>query len=599
MITLKQLKWCNAFSYGTENSIDFTDSKLLQLVGANGNGKSSIALILEEILYNKNSKGIKKGDIINRHISDKYYTISLNFTKNNDEYYITTKRGSTQQVKLYMNGNDISSHTSTGTYKLIEEIIGIDHKTFCQIVCLSDSSSLSFLTSPDTARKKFLIELLNLSKYTKIGDTFKQLASELNKEFTTTEGKVATIKQWIEKYSNIDFTRKELEVVPELLESVVLSANELQITLSNIAKTNKQIVKNNAYIETKNSLQYPVIPSKPTDDIDAYVSAKAISESKIQAANSLIKKMRSLGQQCPTCLQCIDSKVVDSLIEEQTSIITNNTVLVKENSTLIDEYNSRLKCYNSAKAETEQWEKLHQLIDPTLPTEILDEVGLHAELAGLQKQIAIVKDKISSAQNKNLAIKSHNDKLDLIEAQITDMNQDLASGSSKLEELNSKLFRLNVLTKAFSTTGLVAYKIENLAKDLEDISNKYLSELSDGKYLISFQINGSDKLDVVITDNGSDIQMEALSKGETARVNVAVLLAIRKLMQSISDSRINLLFLDETISALDTDGRERLIEVLLAEENLNTVLVSHEFEHPLLEKLMIGKPNNISTIYKE
>jgi ABC-type molybdenum transport system ATPase subunit/photorepair protein PhrA len=67
-------------------------------------------------------------------------------------------------------------------------------------------------------------------------------------------------------------------------------------------------------------------------------------------------------------------------------------------------------------------------------------------------------------------------------------------------------------------------------------------------------------------------------------------------MQSISNSRINLLILDETIEALDVDGKERLIETLIKESDLNTFLVSHGFTHPLLEKVYVVKQNNISHI---
>jgi len=75
-----------------------------------------------------------------------------------------------------------------------------------------------------------------------------------------------------------------------------------------------------------------------------------------------------------------------------------------------------------------------------------------------------------------------------------------------------------------------------------------------------------------------------------------MLLAIRKLMQSLSSSRINLLILDETIEALDVDGKEKLIDTLIKEPGLNTFLVSHGFTHPLLEKLYVVKSNNVSRI---
>ena len=67
-------------------------------------------------------------------------------------------------------------------------------------------------------------------------------------------------------------------------------------------------------------------------------------------------------------------------------------------------------------------------------------------------------------------------------------------------------------------------------------------------------------------------------------------------MSSISKSRINVLFLDEVINVLDEAGREKLVELLLQEENLNTYVVSHGWTHPLLEKIEVIKENNISRL---
>jgi DNA repair exonuclease SbcCD ATPase subunit len=88
----------------------------------------------------------------------------------------------------------------------------------------------------------------------------------------------------------------------------------------------------------------------------------------------------------------------------------------------------------------------------------------------------------------------------------------------------------------------------------------------------------------------------ALSSGELARVNTSTLLAIRKLMSSISTSKINVLFLDEVINVLDDQGKEKLVEVLLQEEDLNTYLVSHGWTHPLLDKIEVIKSSNISRL---
>ena len=72
MIILQKLTWDNCFSYGEGNTLLLDDTTVTQIVGTNGMGKSSIPLIIEEALYNKNSKGIKKADIPNRYVNKGY-----------------------------------------------------------------------------------------------------------------------------------------------------------------------------------------------------------------------------------------------------------------------------------------------------------------------------------------------------------------------------------------------------------------------------------------------------------------------------------------------------------------------------------------------
>ena len=99
MITLKKLQWSNCFSYGEGNELNLNETIVTQLIGTNGAGKSSIPLILEEVLFNKNSKGIKKAEIPNREVN-KGYDISLSFSVNDDEYEIEVVRRGNIKVKL-------------------------------------------------------------------------------------------------------------------------------------------------------------------------------------------------------------------------------------------------------------------------------------------------------------------------------------------------------------------------------------------------------------------------------------------------------------------------------------------------------------------
>lgn len=596
MITIKELRWSNAFSYGEANKLNFVSAPLTQLVGRNGHGKSSIALILEEVLFNKNSKGIKKADILNRYIKDKQYSIELDLEKDGVEYSIKTSRGSTQTVKLFKDARDISAHTATQTYKMIEDIIGIDHKSFSQIVYQSSANSLEFLMAADTARKKFLIEILNLGKYTRAAEVFKEVAQELSKDITSAQSQVNTVKQWLDKYSGFDTTAKPLFPVPQLDEDQIAESKQLSTTLQTIEQTNRKIQQNNTYKQLQSKVKLLPIPGKPVGEVEPLQTEKITLDKTVLDHQAFIKKMTALHGTCPTCLSNIDDNKVSSMIAERKQEIETAKVRLLE-------LDAGIKVLKQAKLEFEQaqeaqqsWEKYHQLIDTALPTETLDKDVLLQQLAELEVSIQDTKKQIQEVERKNNQASAHNAQIELVKKQLVEMQQELETHSGLLHELSERMSIVNVLTKTFSTTGLVAYKIECLVKDLEEITNKYLVDLSDGRFQISFKINSSDKLNVVITDNGRDIEFVALSGGERARVNVATLLAIRKLMQTLSQSRINLLILDETVEALDLDGKEKLVEVLLREEHLNTFLVSHGFSHPLLEKVNVVKRNNISKI---
>lgn len=610
MITLKQLTWSNAFSYGRNNTVNFVNSPLTQLVGKNGHGKSSVALILEEVLFNKNSKSIKKADILNRYIKDKTYAIELTFDKDNNSYEIRSSRGNTQTVKLLKNGVDISGHTATATYKIIEDILGFDHKTFAQIVYQSHASSLEFLTAPDTARKKFLIELLSLGKYTKAAEVFKDVSTELSKEIAAVQSQINTVNTWLNKYTNTNLELKALVQVPELDDSLISESAQINSKITDLETTNKKINQNNTYKAIQANLKIFPIPEEPqesTAEIDSEVSSltkESIELTKsIKDSKAFVDKMAKLNSTCPTCLQSIDSTAINNILQEQKDLRAQAEITLEGINAMLAalasqkaEIQAKKTQWQTAIKAKEDWERYHALIDETLQSELLDKNELESKFELLQSKITILRKAIADAEKHNREAETHNVKVETITKQLVEMQEELEKYSGKLHELSERMAVVNILTKTFSTTGLVAYKIECLVKDLEEITNKYLIDLSDGRFQISFKINASDKLNVVITDNGKDIDIVALSGGERARVNAATLLAIRKLMQSLSSSRINLLILDETVEALDVDGKERLVEVLLREEYLNTFLVSHGFSHPLLEKLHVIKENNISRI---
>ena len=597
MITLKTLKWDNCFSYGKDNSINLNNSTLTQLVGTNGMGKSSIPLIIEEVLYNKNSKGIKKADIQNRFINAGY-NIHLTFAVEDKDYSIDVSRSrGSIKVKLFEGAEDISSHTATNTYKSVEQILGLDFKTFTQLVYQNTNASLQFLTATDANRKKFLIELLNLEDYVAYYDVFRELARTSGQEVAELDGKSKTIIKWLDENKLSDSTILPMIKLPEYSEKDEKDLRDLSIDFENISEKNQKINENNTYKQLLGGIDMGVVQSH-TEAPEPYytlVSDRGEVEGKMKSLRSKIQEYQKLEGQCPTCEQEVDHNFIAQLVVDlRTKLLMSNEDL-REFTEEIDRRKDDEVAYNNYKKEKKEFEDLYSRVDRSLPTEIYNGNDLQEKIATLKKSITHAKSQIQEIATQNEERTKKNTRVQVILEQTAEFEKELEGITDKLSKVEEKAGHIEVLKKAFSTNGLIAYKIENMVKELEDLANDYLAELSDGRFSINFVVT-NDKLNVEVTDEGNIIDITALSSGELTRVNTATLIAIRKLMSSISKSRINVLFLDEVINVLDEQGREKLVEVLLKEEGLNTYIVSHGWTHPLLDKIEVLKTENISRL---
>jgi DNA repair exonuclease SbcCD ATPase subunit len=596
MITLQKLQWSNCFSYGPDNELLLDESAVTQIIGTNGMGKSSIPLIIEEALYNKNSKGIKKADIPNRYLKDGY-KIHLEFTKDTDSYSIDIIRKTSAKVILQKNGEDISSHTATNTYKTVQEIVGVDFKTFSQLVYQNTNASLQFLTATDTNRKKFLIELLQLERYVELFDLFKSASRDLSSAVTFEEAKVATIEKWLHDNKLTDSSilpMLDLEVNTEEDEKEL---QHLTTEIANISEINKKISKNNTFKDLLKSINLAEAQSidvafKQSYDTDQSElgSLKAV----VTGSQRAIQKLGKLEDVCPTCEQSIDSYFKQRLLDEEHERVRSASRKIKNLENRIEEIKESNKQFEYKERTEREWNEVYRSIDDSLPVDSLDKAELDRRLRRIRVQLEDARAQLAKVSKENESRTKRNTRIQVIEEQSAEFSAQLDECLAELKTLRDLFSNLEVLKKAFSTNGLVAYKIENLVKELEELTNHYLAELSDGRFTLGFVVS-NDKLNVQITDNGNVVDILALSSGELARVNTATLIAIRKLMSSISKSRINVLFLDEVINVLDETGREKMVEVLL-EEDLNTYIVSHGWTHPLLSKVEVVKCDNVSKL---
>ena len=604
-ITLSNLQFSNMFSYGKENSLDLNRSRITQLTAPNGSGKSSIAIIIQEILFNKNIKGIKKTDILNRWTKDKQWTGSIEFDIDGASYSVAVQRsGASTKVQLLKCGIDISDHKVLDTYKKIQELLGINFEIFSQLTYQSSVDLLEFLKATDTNRKKFLINLFNLEKYIMIGDKIKIQAQSLDKEFSIQKGELKSVEDFLN--STIVPEKKAFAKVVEVDPTIQQRIGVLEQEVKNYKQTCMKIDKNNMYKDEIAQLTFHSGMRKPEEFqfYDEYQTLKSdliVLKSQIEADEKSLDEI-DLTDICPSCGQKMDVSHLQKLKEElkeksKKDKETYNKAMVKASawSSEITAFNNELRIYNDNQNTIKKFEQLSQLFDKSIPVDYPNIDQINAELDNLKSTYLKQITKAEEDNRYNESIAAHNAKVDALTEQKNEFLIRQKSLKDSILSKSNKINSLNILKKAFSTSGIVAFKLENLTKELEVSINYYLSLLSDGQFQVEFTLD-KEKLNISVINNGISTPIETVSGGEFSRIQTSILLAIRSLLSKLGGSSINLLFLDEITGVLDDEGKDKLIEVLQNENDLNVFLISHDFTHPLIDKISIVKNDNISSI---
>lgn len=598
-ITIHNITFDNMFSYGEGNSLSLDKHAVVQLVGNNGAGKSSIPLILEELLYNKNSKGIKKSEILNRYNGASHYSGSVTFSKGTDEYKLTKVVKSSAKVVLTENGKDISGHTASQTYKLVEEILGLDFKTFSKLVYQSVKSAMDFLEATDANRKKFLMSLLDLEEYAEVLEKVKALDKEESNNYKFHQGRLEAAETFISSLPK-DLSLKEEVAVPDVDdETLVSKAAELRSAYKDqeeIRKRNEERARvHNQKLKLKNvELELEPI-SVPKEDASTLLDR---ARSEIFSIKKELLELSKIHANCPTCGQPIeDHQGVDGKIEKLKASLPKLEKDVVYYSDILSKYSKNeaaQKKFDQYQQEVKRLTDLAKSLGfPEVEAE--DASSLLVEAEALMAEYKKQKSDKEAAEAFNKQVIAHNAKVETLTTKLEEQKKIRAQAAKDLKDSEKALSCIKVLLDAFGPKGIVQYKIESNIKAFEQLINDYLSKLSKGVFAISFSIEDS-KLAINVYQEGIQIDINSASSGEFNMINTATLLAVRTLMAAISKSSINVLFLDEVISVLDEDARTLLIDILLEEKDLNSIAVSHGFSHPLAHTVEVTKENKESCV---
>jgi exonuclease SbcC len=140
------------------------------------------------------------------------------------------------------------------------------------------------------------------------------------------------------------------------------------------------------------------------------------------------------------------------------------------------------------------------------------------------------------------------------------------------------------LAQMFGKNGIQAIIIENAIPELEDEANRILARVSDNAMHLTLETQRdtrsgtvAETLDIKISDALGTRNYELFSGGEAFRINFALRIALSKMLARRAGARLRTLVIDEGFGTQDSQGLERLVEVIRAikDDFAKIIVITH------------------------
>ena len=534
---LKKMSFRNFKSYSNVlTEISFGDTSSLNLiVGENGTGKTSIAECATYLLYGK-LENFTSADIPNRINKAFYGKIELDC----DKHEVIIERGLNPGLfKVQIDGEVIDTAGKLNVQSMLEEnYFKIPYSVFHNILVLEVDEVKTLLSMSAADKRNIIDKICGFTIYNKYKEFAKADMKSIEDKLNANTASIKTIgsnliqyERQIEEIKNNSVSQEELDdILQKINESKELKARNDEL-LRKLRVAGDQI-KN---INYQKSSDYNIIKSR-VQEID--------------------KKITFIDKgKCPTCGSSLETEDFMNMREE----------LVKKKNEYLT-----------------QMEQIKEIVDGIKPKLV--------KLDTKEKEIRFENNKIPLADLQSdykykKTIKERG--TTAIETLREQLMNDLAVLKEERELLEKEKATMEFLNTMFSDGGIKRYISNKYVPIINDLMKNMLNYM-DLNYTITFDNN----FDAKIVKNGVTIKYATLSKGQKARVDFATIISFVRFLK-LQFGELNLLFLDELFSHVDTNGMNDMIDILKnlsSDMKLNIYLIHHaQLENAKFDKVIQTK----------
>lgn len=549
-VVFHRIEFQNFMSYGNyTSSIQLDKNRLTLIQGDNGAGKTTALLALSYNLFGKTFNKATKANLINKKNKKGMVTRSW-FSIGDDNYFI--ERGEKPSIfRVTCNDKelDVDGDSREFQKKLENEILQFDLKTFTRLICLG-YDYIRFFELTTQERREFIESVLDLSNLSEMSKKIKELYKEDSDSLVKYELNLNG------KRSNKEIYEKQLETLSKDNASMI---EDYKQKIKSLEESNDKIkiqcrqVEEESYNTNK---EYEEINSLVKENQTKLDNLKIeVNKNKVFIDNNN-KMIEFLNEHtdCPTCKQHISDDFRKSNIE---SLTKQNEKYNKTNEELKSLAQTSIDVINNFKEQIKE-------INVKLMEFNSKISGYKQEIISNNKLITETKELLNKAEN--------NGNIAEVKSNIEEVIKDITNFEHKIDMLNLRVKIYKDTLVILSETGVKKAIIDNYIDIINSKVNEYLEDFG-----CSFDFDMNSEFDETIRlDFHDDVKYESLSAGQKQRLDLSIFLAFREIAQLRSKSSANILLLDEILDTnLDDDGVSKIIDILLKQDKINILAISH------------------------
>ena len=561
MITFNKVRWKNFLSTGnqfTEIQLDYAPTTLI--IGENGAGKSTILDALCFVLFNKPFRNISKSQLVNS-VNGNGTIVEVEFNVNNKDVKVV--RGiKPNKFEVWIGGTMINQDANARDYQkhLEQQILGLNYRSFTQVVILGSSTFVPFMQLSTKARREVVEDILDIKIFSLMNFLLKNKNKSLTEDIRDVQ-------------YNFDLTKEKVTLQEKFIKEVVNNKSAI------IAENQQKLWDNKSTIDFKRDDVKALEIDNENLSYDAEEKAKVeqklkkLTQTEAALQNRKSEHDRQIqffqnNDECPSCEQPITESTKQTQIESRTTKIGDIENGIADLQRMESEEQDRLQSI---------------LVDlETIRKNDVEKAKVLSSIAELEKFNVKLEKDIEAYQNGSV---SEEDKIKLAE-----LKGQIKSIGEQKTKLNEDKFYIDVARNLLQDSGIKTKIVKQYLPIMNKLVNTYLSSMD---FFVNFNIDENFN-ETIKSRFRDEFSYASFSEGEKMRIDLALLFTWRAIAKMKNSTNTNLLILDEIFdSSLDNTGTDDFLKILNTFDQQNVFVISHK------QDMLFDKFRNIIQFKKE